>query len=125
MPAGRCAPDPNAVWIEAKPFGLRSQPADSGFAIFELRGKERFTAEAVINRRDRIPIQEKVQWNRFNRESLFGSKEKCAPMNPHDQGKLPGLFRYVKVEGLAGPPTGDVGKVSLAYNVAGEFFGHQ
>ena len=38
----------NAVRIETKRFGLRSQPTDSGFAIFELRGKERFTAEAVI-----------------------------------------------------------------------------
>ena len=46
-------------------------------------------------------------------------------MNPYDQGNLPGIFRCVKVEGLAGPATGDVGKVSLARNVAGEFFGHQ
>ena len=61
----------------------------------------------------------------FNLESLFGSKEKCAPMDPYDQGYLPGLSGYVKVEGLAGPAVGDVGKVSSAHNVAGEFFGHQ
>jgi len=42
------------------------------------------------------------------------------PLRQDWQIFLLGLLESVKVEGLAGPAMGDVGKVSSAHNVAGE-----
>ena len=69
--------------------------------------------------------QQKMQRDRFNRESLFGAKEKGASMDPDDQGHLLGLFRGIKIKGLAGAAVRHVGKVFSLHNVTGEFFGHR
>src|SRR5688572_6340436 len=56
MSARRRAHHTDTLWIDAILVGMGTQPADGGLAIFDLGGKDRVLAEAIIDRHTDVTL---------------------------------------------------------------------
>ena len=109
MAACGAAPDADAALVDTVFFGMDAEPADGGFAIFDLGGEDGVLAEAVFDAGGCVTEREQGARGAI----VLVACGPSAAVYPDDERKRGGgLLGEIKVDLLPGAAIGDVGKVA-------------
>ena len=85
------------------------------FAVLDLRGKNRVSAQAIIDARHRVTALEVAATQR--RAAFLAPILPATAMHPDDQRQRPGgLFRQIEIELLPLVAGGDVGEIAMRFH---------
>ncbi len=106
------APDAEAGGIDVVGGGVGAEPADGGFAVFDLGGEDGVAAEAVVDAGDGVSALDPILAEGL--AVFLAAALPSAAVDPDDEWcRVFGFFRQVEVEGVAFVAAFGVGEIAM------------